>query len=534
MILDFIPASSDYVIRIPRDDVRVSELVTEHGLNLSVTASTAAEAVLFTKDPYAALSYAENATERAAQALGPMLPELQASYSLGSSTKFLVPDGRDLYPFQKAGVEYALRRNRVLIGDEPGLGKTPMGIVVANELRAKRVLVVCPANIRLQWADQVRAWSTMVRPIIYPIESAAQGVHPRANWTIVSYDLASSPKISEILGATQWDLAIIDECHYLKTPTARRTRAVLGDEGVTRNAAFILGLTGTPLPNRPNECFTLAQSLCWDAIDFMGFKDFASRYNLVTKNKTKNNKIFVTEKTGRLLELQNRLRVNFMVRREKRVVLPQLPAITHSIAYVDETSKVRHALEIEKLLHVDPTDLSGADINILAHISTARYEMGVAKAPQVVTYADGLLDGGVDKLVIFGWHIDVLEIIEKGLRGKGYKLVKINGSSSMTARRQAVKDFVEDGDVRVFLGNLQSVGVGVDGLQKVCNRALFAEIDWSPANNEQGIGRLERIGQKNAILAEYLIAEKSLDNLVLSKWIDKLKDINTALDRRLK
>lgn len=535
MILDYVEKTNRFVLRVPRKHELVNEIVKEHGLDFSTTASTMDEAVLIPRNPYAALTYSDAATPAASRQLGPLLPELAASRSLGSSTRYpvgagAVEAGHDLYPFQRAGLDYVLRRSHALIGDFPGLGKTPMGIVAANAMRAKRVVVICPANIRLQWARQIRLWSTMEgRFLVYPICRGADGVHPKAEWTVVSYDLVGSESIGSQLARIRPDLVILDEAHYLKTPTTRRTRSIFGERGLAHNSGAVLALTGTPLPNRPKECFTLSQGLCWEAIDYMSEDAFTSRFNPSVVKEGKNGGRYVIEKTGRLLELQNRLRANFMVRRQKREVLTQLPAISHEIAYVDETDGVRKALEAERLLDINPEDLSGCSMEQRGHIATVRRMMGVAKAPLAADYAADILEGGEDKLVVFGWHIEVLDILQKKLAK--YGVCRVDGSTSARGRQQAVDDFVT-GKPRIFLGNLQSIGVGVDGLQKVCSRGLFAECSWTPSDNDQGVGRLERIGQSNGILFEYLVAPGSLDERVLQSSLRKLRDIDTTLDRK--
>ena len=534
MILDFVNSANGprYILRVPRSAPDIKAYVTEHGLNFSTSASTTDEAVLFTDNMYAAMTYAEHATPAAMAQFGPLLPELEASRCLGMpDRKCKVPDGLDLYPFQKAGVDYVLRRNRALIGDSPGLGKTPMGVVTANEMGAKRVLVVCPANIRLQWAKQIRTWSTMEgRFIVYPILKSADGVHPGAHWTIVSYDLLRSPGIRAALSEKHFDLVVLDECHYLKTSSAARTQAVFGDDGIAHNAGHVLGLTGTPLPNRPRECFTLAKALCWDAIDFMDEDAFQARFNPMAVKKGRGGGKYVEEKKGRHFELQHRLRCNFMIRRRKRDVLDQLPDIDYEINYVEETGAIRKALAAEKMLDIDPEDLRGVSAQEMGHISTVRKMMGVAKAPLAADYVNMLLEGGEEKLVVFGWHLEVLDIMQEKLQKWG--VVRVDGSTSTVRRQMAVDSFVENEVPRVFLGNLQSIGVGVDGLQKVCNRGIFAECSWTPADNDQGVGRLERIGQKYGILIEFLVAPGSFDERVLGTSLRKLRDIHTALDER--
>lgn len=522
--------TGDFILRVPRAAPALASIMEGHGLDLSVPRSTPQEAVLFTAEPYAAVSFFQYATDAARAPLAAIAQEIEASRKVAGNRVCAVPDRRDLYPFQKAGMEYLLRRTNALVGDEPGLGKTPTAIVYANEIRARKVLVVCPANIRRQWRKRIMEWTTLKPCLAYAVESSADGVHPAANYVIVSYDLLASPVIGAVLAATKWDLVVLDECHYLKSPEARRTRCVFGDGGVTRNAGAVLALTGTPLPNRPKECFTIAQALAWESIDFCSQGQFERKYNATILRTSSKGKKYQEESRGRLPELQNRLRANFMVRRKKRAVYSQLPAIQYDVNTVDNTDSVRKALAAERLLDIDPLDLGGQDIKTLAHISTARQMMGVAKAPQVVSYAAGILDGGVEKLLVLGWHLEALDIIESGLKMKGWGVVRVDGRSSSTARELAVLTFQQEKNVHVFLGNLQSVGVGVDGLQEVCNRALFAECSWTPADNEQGIGRLERIGQQNAIHVEFLVAEGSLDAKVLASSLHKLRDIDSSLD----
>ena len=471
---------------------------------------------------YAAHKYYNIANEAAKARLAHIHKEVEASRLIESGAHIDCPDGLELYPFQKANVEYVLRRQHALIGDEPGLGKTPTAICVANELAAKNILVICPANIRLQWVERIREWSTIRgRYHIYPILKSSDGVHPRAEWTIISYNLVSSPAIAEALKMRHWDLVIMDEAHYVKTPTSQRTRSCLGDEGIIQNAEHVLALTGTPLPNRPSECFTLSKALCWEAIDFMPEKQFRERFNPQDRGSHR-------EQVGRLPELNARLRANYMCRHRKRDVLTQLPAIRHDIVHIEENGDIRKALEAERLLDIDPTDMRSTPVEVLGHISTVRKMMGVAKAPQVAEYASMVLDGGVHKLVIFAWHIEVLDILEKKL--SKYGPMRIDGRVPPVTRQHRVDTFINYPNVRVFLGNLQSIGVGVDGLQRVCSRAIFAEASWTPADNDQGVGRLERFGQENPILIDYMVAQGSYDEKVLGKALDKLQNIHSVLD----
>ena len=100
MKLDYIPATSKYTIHVPRSNPKIGEYVKDYGLNLSTSASTADEAVLFTDSPYAALTFIDNATPEASRALGHLVPELEASRCLGMERNCVTPPGLELYPFR--------------------------------------------------------------------------------------------------------------------------------------------------------------------------------------------------------------------------------------------------------------------------------------------------------------------------------------------------------------------------------------------------------------------------------------------------
>jgi len=138
--------------------------------------------------------------------------------------------------------------------------------------------------------------------------------------------------------------------------------------------------------------------------------------------------------------------------------------------------------------------------------------------------------GGEDKVVVFGHHIEVLNIIQARLQE--YGVVRIDGSTS-PARRQAIIDqFCNDPSKRVCLGNLISMGTGTDGLQHVASHAIFAEPDWTPGVNIQGVDRLDRHGQTEAVQADFLVAPGSFSEKILRRSLEKAATIEKALDKR--
>lgn len=542
--LDFNPANRTFILKVPRtpDAPKPHELVRDHGLDFSTSASTPGEAVLFTREPYAAVPFWEYASPAAQQQLIVLQTEIELSWQKEGTGHIDCPADEQLAPFQVAGVQYAKRRQNTLIGDVPGLGKTAQAICFANEIRAETVLVICPANIRLQWAKQIRRWSTMRWPyIVYPILHGRHGVHPTANWIVVSYDLARTAPIGKALAKRDYDLLILDEAHYLKEFDAQRTRAVFGGgaerhfEALATKADAIVALTGTPLPNRPRECYTVTRGLCWDAIDFSSEDKFRERFNPSRRGVTDEGKVYVDERSGRHGELQARLRTNFMVRRLKhgpqgvgyQLKMMNLP--NYDIVHVEETSAVKQALKAESLLEIDPEDMEGADAEALGHIAVVRRMMGEAIAPLAAEYVDMCLRGGEDKIVVFAHHIEVLNILEKALRKWG--TIRIDGRDSATSKQAKVDQFIKDPTKQVAIGNMLSMGTGTDGLQEVCWHAIFAEADWTPGVNQQAVDRLDRGGQSEQVQADFLVAPGSFSERVLASALRKLQTTHKALDR---
>lgn len=544
MQLDYNAATGAFILKVPRGEkMQVQSLMREHGFDFSVPASTENQAVLFSKEPYAAASFAAGATPSALVQLQPILTEIDLSWKKESNAHIACPADQELWPFQKCDIEYALARKNTLIGDQPGLGKTPVAICFANEIRAKRVLVICPANIRLQWVKKIREWTTLRWPYcIHPILVGRHGVHPNAEWTVVSYDLARTEAIGKALAKGRYDLLVLDEAHYLKTSDSRRTRAVFGGghervfEEFAARSERILCLTGTPLPNRPREAYTLARGLCWDSISWMSEDSFRERFNpsqTIEKydEATGQSKVYIDERSGRHGELQNRLRANFMVRHLKREVMPQLKMPVYDIIQLEETTAVKQALKAESLLHIDPDNLEGADFTALGAIATVRRMMGIALAPQIADYIDMAIDGGEEKLVVFAYHHEVMDILQKAWEKHG--VLRVDGNTSPAKRAKIMELFQKEQRHQVWLGQIVATGTGTDGLQHVSCHAFIAEADWVPGNNEQAFDRLDRGGQNRTVQGDIFVAPSSFSEKILASALRKGQGVHSALDKRI-
>jgi len=531
--------NGNYILRVPstnRD--RVAELMAYRGATFSTSASSRDEAILFSTNPYAFCDLAEGVKE-----LAPYRAAIEASRALDGKGTKRMPPGVELWPYQRASLDYVLARNGGILGDAPGLGKTITSIAFCNEKESYRNLVIVPASLRLQWAAKIRLWSAIPNVKISTMLNVKDGIHPTAHYQIISYNAATNPAIMRALQKYKWQVMILDEAHALKNTDSIRCRAILGNakgefhHGETKMKAIssvvdsTLALTGTLLLNRPAESYALLRALSWEAIDFVSYDKFKEKYNQQAVIKTIHGKRHNLESTRQETVLQNILRANVMVRHEKIHVLPQMKPPRFEVVQLAETGAVKAALAEEGMLGIDVEDFQTIkNIQVEGHVAEVRRMMGVALAPQVADYSADWLDGSDDeKLVIFGWHIEVLDILEEKLSRFG--TVRIDGRKNATQRQKAVDEFVDNPNVRVFIANLQSGGTGVDGLQKVCSRCMIAEVDWVPAQNEQAVARLDRIGQENLVTAELFVAPGSISEKILVKALEKLNTIHRVLDK---
>lgn len=537
MIVEFNPTNGAYILRVPlQQKEEVAALMAYRGLTFSTAASRKDEAVLFSNNPYS-LCDLGNVPELAAYRVN-----IEASRALDGVGTRKLPPGKELWPYQKASFDYVWRRGGGIIGDMPGLGKTPISIAFANAMESYRTLVIVPASLRLQWADKIREWSTIPNVKVSCMLNVKDGIHPAAHYQIISYDAARNPAIIKAIAKYRWKVLICDEAHKMKNADAITTRAVLGNskgkfnhkgeeiDAIAKYCDHHLALTGTLLLNRPSEAYVMLRHFDWECIDFLSEEKFKDRYNRQAIMKTIMGKRFNLESTSLESELQNRLRVNVMVRHEKKDVLTQMKPPRFEVVHMEETGAVKAALAEEGLLGLSIEEVQTTkDIQILGHIAEVRRLMGIALAPQVAGYAADFLDGSEEKLVIFGWHIEVLDIFEKEL--SSYGTCRVDGSISAVKRDIAVRDFIDNPNKRVFIGNIQAAGTGIDGLQTVCSRCFLAEPDWVPAQNEQAVARLDRFGQKELVTAEIFVAPGSISEKILVKALEKMNVIHRVLDK---
>ncbi len=451
--------------------------------------------------------------------------------------------------FQFAGAEYALSKDHCLIGDPPGLTKTAQSIMVDNAIESRRTLVICPASLRLNWEREIWSWSTIENVHTYPVIKSKDGISPKAHFNIISYAMAANPGIQDAIMDKMWDHVILDEAHALKDPKGNtRTRMICAPDMLPSVTGRFTALSGTIMPNQPIECYNLIRLFDWEAINCTSLAGFREHYyeesgGLIRgpyydeKSDTFKSGLHwdesVRNKPRNLAQLQQALRSHIMVRRSKKQVMPYLPAVRLHMVPMEMTADIRRAMkhpgwrEAEALHQMDPNNFA-TGIPIDGEISTARRELGEAKAPQVAKYIENMLEEGTEKIVVGAWHRSVLKILRERLSKHG--LVYMDGSTSTMKKQQAVDEFQAREEISIILGQTATVGEGwtLTAAQDVIN----AEPDWVPGRNGQLIDRINRMGQIGSYqTGHFCVAPDTLDERIVGTAVRKDIAIFKGLDK---
>jgi signal recognition particle subunit SRP54 len=185
-----------------------------------------------------------------------------------------------------------------------------------------------------------------------------------------------------------------------------------------------------------------------------------------------------------------------------------------------------------KLLGGDFTleDLKDPYSELWGQISTLRREMGEAMAPRVLEHVKYVLDIlEMPKIGLFSHHRSVMNFFRESLND--YGVVEVKGGMTTTAKQNSVDEFIANPWKRIFSGQLEAAGFGIDGLQNVASHVILAEPAWTPGVNEQVIDRFHRDGQHNNVLAQFMVTEGSIAERILGTYIDKSHTIHSSLDK---
>jgi superfamily II DNA or RNA helicase len=425
-----------------------------------------------------------------------------------------------LYPYQIEGVAFLAGTGRALLADDMGLGKTLQAIGGAAWLReheeVRRVLIICPASLKHQWAREIERFTGQETQIIQG-PAPERGVQYRrgATFFIINYELILRD-LSVINETLCPDLIIMDEAQRIKN---WRTKIAAAVKRIPSRYVFVL--TGTPLENRLEDLYSLMQVIDPRVLGPLW------RY-LVD--------FHVTDVRGKVLGYRNlsllRKRLApVLLRRDRRLVRDQLPDKIVQRLDVAMTDKQRElhdtamsaAGRLARIARTRPLTPSEQN-RLLAALQQARMACNAAGlvdketqgAPKLDELADILtevcLQSGLKAVVFSQWE-QMTRLVEARLKRMGLGSVRLHGGVPTARRGELMDRFRDDDAVQVFV----STDAGGVGLNLQSGAVLInLDVPWNPAVLEQRNARIHRLGQTRTVQIITMVAADSYEEQVFA------------------
>jgi len=432
-----------------------------------------------------------------------------------------------LRPFQAEGIKFIESQNgRALIGDEMGLGKTIQAIgwmAIHPELRP--AIIVCPATVKQNWAREIKKWFSKPQNVCV-LKGQTSKQLPNADIYIINYDIIQYWK--DALLSLDPQILVLDESHYIKNFKAIRTKVIMDkDNGMGWKIPHVICLSGTPIINRPIEFF--------NTIRLINPKLFPSRFKFAQEFCGARHTRFGWDfngatNTGKLHQL---LTGTIMIRRMKRDVLKDLPPKQRTVIPIEmENGTLAEYANAEnnfigwltKEVGFDAA-MKAARAEALVKIEYLKQLALKGKMSQIIPWINDFIESG-EKLVVFCTHTETIDWLMKEFSSTG---VRLDGSTSQQARQQAIDQFQNNPEIKLFIGNIKAAGAGIT--LTAASNTCFIELGWTPGEHSQAEDRVHRIGQEaDSVNAWYLLAAGTIEEDIAELLDYKSNVLSSILD----
>lgn len=403
-------------------------------------------------------------------------------------------EGQYVRPYQSQAVELVYRSQTLVLGDDLGLGKTYSAAALMLKPGTLPAAVVVQTHLPAQWEEKITEFTTLR---IHKIKKTSPYDLPPADVYVFRYTQLAG--WSDVFATGFFKCCVYDEVQELRRGT--ESQKGCGAKVLSQHTTFQLGLSATPIYGYGAEMWNIYNCL---ASDVLGSKDDFRREWVDGDDKS----ISDPDALGSYLREQH-----VFLRRTKRDVGQQMPPVNVIVETISsDGNAIQRVEELAKLLATRAITGSfvqrgqaARELDMLMRQAT-----GIGKAPHVAAYVRILLEVGTP-VILCGWHREVYSIWLEQL--SEFNPVMYTGSESPKQKLEAERAFKE-GETDLFILSLRS-GAGLDGLQHRCSTVVFGELDWSKKIHEQIIGRVDREGQEDQVLAIYLNSQDGSDPPIL-------------------
>ena len=418
---------------------------------------------------------------------------------------------------QKEAIEKLAGSRRFILADDMGLGKTTATIIAALETGSKKILIVCPASLKINWQREIENYTDRSVYI-----SEGKKFSTDEDFTIINYDILKNfydPKnIQEsLIHKSNFDLVILDEAHMISNPQAQRTKII---NSFVKDVKRVWLLTGTPMTSRPMNYYNLLSII--ESPVAQNWMAYAIRYCQGYQFMAGKRKVWNVQGASNLEELRDRTSKQ-MLRRLKEDVL-DLPDKIISPVYLRLKSKDYEEMMGEYYEWFDNKKDESSSLTIqFSKLMKVRKIIANEKIKHTIEFVENIIEQG-KKVIIFTNFTDTLQMIHNHFVKQS---VYLDGSCSKPQRQFAVDQFQENEKIKVFVGNLKAAGVGLTLTS--AEVVIMNDLSFVPAEHAQAEDRAYRYGQKNNVLVYYPLFENTIEGAIYDILTRKKQIINTVM-----
>ena len=435
----------------------------------------------------------------------PKAAVIQPEKKLDREIDYSIYSSRPPMEHQKEAIEKLLANNKYILADDMGLGKTTSAVIASLESGSRKILIVCPASLKINWEREIRNYSDKK---ILIVEGRKWG--HTFDYYIINYDIIKNYHTTDksedsddykLLVNTNFDLAIVDEAHYISNTTANRTR-LLNDVLDTIPKVWLL--TGTPMTSRPINYFNLLKIV--DSPLTLNWQTYVKRYCKGFQFKVGMRKVWNTSGASNLDELRERTK-NVVLRRMKTDIL-DLPEKIVTPVFLELSSKM-YDEELEEFARISKERKEEDTLTItLNRLMKVRQLISYEKIPYTCELIDKCIEQGKKVIVLTNFTMTLDMIHEKYKKTS----VVLDGRMSKDRRQESVDRFQNDDKIKVFIGNIKAAGVGIT--LTAAEVVIMNDLSFVPADHSQGEDRAYRYGQKNSVLVYYPVFENTIEKVI--------------------
>ena len=410
---------------------------------------------------------------------------------------------------------------------------TTSAIIAAEESGVKKILVVCPASVKINWRKEIENYS---KDRILIVEGRKWG--STFKYYIINYDILknyhSTDKKEEsddykLIMNEKFDLAIVDEAHYVSNSSANRTK-LLND--ILEDIPKVWLLTGTPMTSRPMNYYNLLKIV--DSPVAMNWQHYVKRYCKGFKMRVRSGgttrTIWNTSGATNLSELRERTK-HIILRRLKSEV-PGLPEKIISPIYL-ELHSTYYNEELEDFMRITEENKNRTTLNVetqqevpdrenviavLGRLMKVRQVLAFEKVPYTSELIDKCLELNKKCIVFSNFSMPIDMLNEKYPKNS----IILDGRMSTTKREEAIVRFQTDPKIKILIAQIIAGGIGIN--LTAAEVVIMNDLSFVPAHHNQAEDRAYRTGQVNNVLVYYPIFENTIEQIVYN-ILQRKKDV---------